>query len=82
MRLRKKKPVRKKRIEDEKNRLIWPFLVQFVNDIRSGARKLGSDDYAPGTCKAWKGFSGSIKASTHCTNSDGWTVTVRLCHVT
>ncbi len=48
----------KKRIEDEKNRLIWPFLVQFVDDIKSGARKIGSDDYAPGTCKAWKSFIG------------------------
>ena len=50
----RKKAEEKKRIEDEKNRLIWPFLVQFVDDIKSGARKIGSDDYAPGTCKAWK----------------------------
>lgn len=52
----RKKAEEKKRIEDEKNRLIWPFLVQFVDDIKSGARKIGSDDYAPGTCKAWKSF--------------------------
>ena len=54
----RKKAEEKKRIEDEKNRLIWPFLVQFVDDIKSGARKIGSDDYAPGTCKAWKSFIG------------------------
>lgn len=57
----KEKPARKKRIEDEKNRLIWPSLVQFVDDIRSGARKIGSDDYAPGTCKAWKSLIGIYK---------------------
>ena len=45
-----------KHIEDEKNHLIWPLLVQFVDDIRSGVRKIGSDDYALGTCKAWKSF--------------------------
>lgn len=38
----RKKAEEKKRIEDEKNRLIWPFLVQFVDDIKSGARKIGS----------------------------------------
>ena len=54
----RKKAEEKKRIEEEKNRLIWPFLVQFVDDIKSGARKIGSDDYAPGTCKAWKSFIG------------------------
>ncbi len=32
----RKKAEEKKRIEEEKNRLIWPFLVQFVDDIRSG----------------------------------------------
>ena len=48
----------KKRIADEKNRLIWPFLIQFVDDIKSGARKIGSDDYAPGSCKAWKSYIG------------------------
>lgn len=52
----RKKAEEKKRIEDEKNRLIWPFLIQFVDDIRSGARKIGGDDYAPGTCNAWKKF--------------------------
>ena len=36
----RRKAEEKKRIEDEKNRLIWPFLVQFVDDIRSGARKI------------------------------------------
>lgn len=54
----RRKAEEKKRIEDEKNRLIWPFLIQFVDDIKSGARKIGSDDYAPGTCKAWKSFIG------------------------
>lgn len=54
----RKKAEEKKRIKNEKNRLIWPFLVQFVDDIKSGARKNGSDDYAPGTCKAWKSFIG------------------------
>ena len=48
----------KKRLADEKNRLIWPFLIQFVDDIKSGARKIGSDDYAPGSCKAWKSYIG------------------------
>lgn len=48
----------KKRIADEKNRLIWPFLIRFVDDIKSGARKIGSDDYAPGSCKAWKSYIG------------------------
>ena len=33
-------------------------LGQFVEDIKSGARKTGSDDYAPGTVKAWKSFIG------------------------
>lgn len=37
----RKKAEEKKRIEDEKNRLIWPFLIQFVDDIRSGARRTG-----------------------------------------
>lgn len=54
----RKKAEEKKRIEDEKNRLIWPFLIQFVDDIKSGARKIGGDDYAPGTCKAWKSYIG------------------------
>ncbi len=54
----RKRAEEKKRIEDEKNRLIWPFLIQFVEDIKSGARKIGSDDYAPGTVKAWKSFIG------------------------
>lgn len=54
----RKKAEEKKRIEDEKNRLIWPFLIQFVDDIKSGARKIGGDDYALGTCKAWKSFIG------------------------
>lgn len=57
----RKKAEEKNRIEEEKNRLIGPFLVQFVDDIRSGARKLGNDDYAPGTCKAWKSFIGVYK---------------------
>jgi len=48
----------KKRKEDEKNRLIWPFLVQFVDDIKSGARKIGSTDYSAGSCKAWKSYIG------------------------
>ncbi len=48
----------KKRLEDEKNRLIWPFLIQFVDDIRTGARKIGSENYATATCKAWKSFVG------------------------
>lgn len=52
----RRKAEEKKRIEEEKNRLIWPFLIQFVDDITSGARKIGSDDYAPGTCKSWKSF--------------------------
>lgn len=54
----RKKAEEKNHIEEEKNRLIWPFLVQFVDDIRSGARKIGSDDYAPGTCKVWKSLIG------------------------
>lgn len=54
----RKRAEEKKRIADEKNRLIWSFLIQFVDDIKSGARKVGSDDYAPGTCKAWKSFIG------------------------
>ena len=37
----RKKAEEKKRIEEEKNRLIWPFLIQFVDDIKSGARKIG-----------------------------------------
>ena len=56
----KEKPARKPRKRNvsrmRRTGLIWPFLVQFVDDIKSGARKIGSDDYAPGTCKAWKSF--------------------------
>ena len=48
----------KKRKEDEKNRLIWSFLVQFIDDIKSGARKIGSADYSAGSCKAWKSYIG------------------------
>ena len=48
----------KKRKEDEKNRLIWSFLVQFVDDIKSGARKIGIADYSAGSCKAWKSYIG------------------------
>ena len=48
----------KKRKEDEKNRLNWSFLVQFVEDIKSGARKIGSADYSAGSCKAWKSYIG------------------------
>ena len=48
----------KKCKEDEKNRLIWSFLVQFVDDIKSGARKIGSADYSAGSCKAWKSYIG------------------------
>lgn len=51
-----KDALEKKRKDDEKNRLIWTFLVQFVADIKSGSRKIGSDDYAAGTCKAWKSY--------------------------
>lgn len=45
------------------NRRKWTLTAaqkrkQFVDDIKSGARKIGSDDYAPGTCKAWKSFIG------------------------
>ena len=54
----RKKAEEKKRIEDEKNRLIWPFLVQFVEDIKSGARKIGSKDYSAGSCKTWKSYVG------------------------
>ena len=54
----RKKAEEKKRIEDEKNRLIWLFLGQFVDNIKSEARKIGSNDYAPGTRKAWKSFIG------------------------
>ena len=56
----------KKRKEDEKNRLIWSFLVQFVDDIKSGARKIGSADYSAGSCKAWKSYIGVYEVSTHC----------------
>lgn len=52
----RQKAEEKKRREDEQKRLIWPFLIQFVDDITSGARKIGSDNYARGTCKAWKSF--------------------------
>ena len=52
------KAEKKKRKEDEKNRLIWSFLVQFVDDIKSGARKIGSADYSAGSCKAWNSFIG------------------------
>ena len=41
---------------DEKNHLIWPFLVQFVDDIKSGARKMGSARLCPRHLKAWKVF--------------------------
>ena len=54
----RKRAEEKKRIEDEKNRLIWPFLVQFVDDIQSGARKIGSKDYSAGSCKTWKSYIG------------------------
>lgn len=54
----RQKAEEKKRIEDEKNRLIWPFLVQFVDDIKSGARKIGSKDYSVGSCKTWKSYIG------------------------
>lgn len=54
----RKKAEEKKRIEEEKNRLIWPFLVQFVEDIKSGARKIGSKDYSAGSCKTWKSYIG------------------------
>lgn len=53
-----RKAEEQKRIEDERNSRIWTFLIQFVDDITSGARKIGSDDYAPGTCKSWKNFIG------------------------
>lgn len=54
----RKKAEEKKRIEEERNRLIWPFLVQFVDDIKSGARKIGSKDYSAGSCKTWKSYVG------------------------
>ena len=68
----------KKHKEDEKNRLIWSFLIQFVDDIKSGARKIGSADYSAGSCKAWKSYKVFMKVSTLCTSLNGLTLTELL----
>lgn len=78
----RKKAEEKKRIEEEKNRLIWTFLVQFVDDIKSGARTIGSDDYAPDTCKAWKSFIGVYEGFDPLHKFEGRILTVRLCRAT
>ncbi len=74
----RKKAEEKKRIEDEKNRLIWPFLVQFVEDIKSGARKIGSKDYSAGSCKTWKSYIGVYEGFDPCISSAGQTSTEPL----
>lgn len=78
----RKKAEEKKRIEDEKNRLIWPFLVQFVDDIKSGARKSAVTTMRPAPARRGKVLLVSMKASTHCSNSDGQILTVHLCRAT
>ncbi|MDE5929491.1 MAG: hypothetical protein K2F74_07275 [Muribaculaceae bacterium] len=61
----------KKRKEDEKNRLIWSFLVQFVDDIKSGARKIGSVDYSAGSVRHGKATSVFMRVLIHYTSLNG-----------
>ena len=75
----RKKAEEKKRIEDEKNRLIWPFLVQFVDGIKAGRARLAVTTMRPVPARRGKVLSGFMRVSTHCTNSDGRILTARLC---
>ncbi|WP_418211559.1 hypothetical protein ACNOHN_07445 [Bacteroides zhangwenhongii] len=75
----RKKAEEKKRIEDEKNRLIWPFLVQFVDGIKAGRTRLAVTTMRPVPARRGKVLSGFMRVSTHCTNSDGRILTARLC---
>ncbi len=78
----RKKAEEKKRIEDEKNRLIWPFLVSLSMTSRAGRARLAVTTMHPAHARHGKVLLVSMKASTHCTSSDGQTSTVRLCHAT